>query len=147
MVTTSTNVTLHKYICTSLTDNSLVTNKIHFPIPTYDLLEKFIQLEFVSCMYTFKWRDLTNHWNLHFVFLSIQSNYYYKNCVGQCVYRSVRFGFYKSTTNVRAGQKMNNTKPLADLCHSIFAEALVSILNSIFDGNKISPWEIKCGLI
>lgn len=36
---------------------------------------------------------------------------------------------------------------LADLCRSIFAEALVSILSSIFDGNKISPWEIKCGLI
>lgn len=35
---TFTNVTLHKYTHTSLTENALVKNKIHFPIPTLDLL-------------------------------------------------------------------------------------------------------------
>lgn len=60
LVMTFTNVTLHKYTHTSLTENALVTNKIQFPIPALDLLQKFIQLEFVSCILSNE-GGLTNH--------------------------------------------------------------------------------------
>lgn len=60
LVMTFTNVTLHKYRRTSLTENAHVTNKIHFPIPALDLLQKFIQLEFVSCILSNE-GGLTNH--------------------------------------------------------------------------------------